>query len=249
MEEISNFLQSNPWVIIVSFISAVIGIVAAIYAVVIHNKDKTRIQLSIRTAIRLVYSRWDSCLNGFKLKKGTDEIDELYDAFVWIKNTGNKRIDKQDMNQSIPLCIVCKSKHGFTKDIKIIDYKIENIDIEEKNSVSVKINEGNTELPISFEFLEPGEEIIIYIRFAGLSATIETKGNIKSGTIQQVYKLKSNHRRYIKHRIQTQTQLIYNDYDCSQIKERNRRTLGIENIPLVLSIIWFVFVLLRAFIK
>lgn len=179
--QIVAFFQNNP---ILGMITTIATLFSAIYAFYSRYKDRPRVELSIFLEGCILFDQQAPGLEEFALYDINSglSIKKLNEVAVQIQNTGTKRIDREDINASMPIQVSIVSKET-NDEYNILDYKIINASIQKRRNINIQ-NTGK-DLVLDFDYLEPGEDILIYFRYYGIEAGITYEGEIKSGKLKR----------------------------------------------------------------
>lgn len=182
---IVDFFQSNP---IVGMITTLVTLFSLVYAIHTRRKDKAHVELSIYCEAQNVFADTKHGLEGYDLlQKSTREpVKFLNEAIFQMANTGNRRVEKSDINEKNPIGFEIYPNEQ-NDEVQIIDYKLVNKEI--KKNRDVKLIQDGKRLFIDFSYLQPNEEIIVYYRFSGDTPGIGFCGEMKNGEIKRSKKV------------------------------------------------------------
>lgn len=107
------------------------------------------------------------------------DVSEVYVARYAIWNSGTKYINDFDMAPKGPIRVVAQNT------AKLLDARIVTI-TDEYNEV-LCIKENDTNIRISFDFLNPGDGAIVEVAYSGEANDIFLSGRIKGGKIKNSY--------------------------------------------------------------
>lgn len=182
-----EWMGTNPWLSIVSFIIAVLGVALAIIFYVKGKKVKSPCYtLRSNNLVRDVVSR----IEPLEMRYSGQQIKNLTITKIAFWNAGRDTINNQDVASADPLTV--HVKEGY----KILDTKI----LYEKNPTnqfSITTSEDRSYIALQFEYVDKGEGAVIQLIHTGIShEDIELLGTIK-GAGKPTFKYSPTQRRHI----------------------------------------------------
>lgn len=197
-------LQSNPVYRLANPLFGFVGVIGVILSICFYFRQKQKRELKTLIEEIELYDSSSNHFYGFALHyskfRPEYEIKKLYAAAVTIKNSGNQCIHSKDINSAVPMRIVCANDDDSDEQryYGIIDVRIHNKKSLERNQIKVRKIDDKT-IDVSFEFLEPKEEILLYIRYIGTDSYLVSEGDIIDGRIKN--SRKNYYMRPSKHRL------------------------------------------------
>lgn len=168
--QLAEFLGTNPWLSIISFVIAVMGVALAI---VFYIKGK-RVKLpyyAIRSAN--IVSDFGSWMKPLEMRYSSQLIENLTVTKMAFWNAGRDTIDHQDIARADPLTLHVKESY------KILDAKI----LSEKtpaNKFSITTSPDQSSLTLEFDYIDKDEGAVIQLIHTGKSGEdIDFGGSIK----------------------------------------------------------------------
>lgn len=169
LSQFIEWLATNPWLIITSFIITITSLLLAIIFYIKGKKVKL-LYYAIRSQniVRDLISRIDS----LDMLYANERIENLTATKIAFWNAGNDTINSNDIASVRPLTI--NVKEGY----KILDAKT--LNYNPVNQFSIKLSDDKSQINISFEYLAKNEGAVIQLLHTGKSEQdIEIQGIIK----------------------------------------------------------------------
>lgn len=157
------------------------GIIISIYSYIKSRKTK---KLAVNQESTILISETLSKYENLKISYNNDDINSLTSTIVKIKNIGTDIVEPSDLIPSSPIKIHTTDKFLFNDTTQ---YEI--VTSNSKNNVSLQ-KLSNSTLQLTFEFLNPKDEIFISLLHTG---EITVSGDLKTNAIKNYSKKKYDH--------------------------------------------------------
>jgi len=172
LTQLATWLSLNPWLSILSFLLALLGVILAVVFFI-----KSRRMKEPRFAIRSfnLVRDFTSRLEALEMLYAGQRIQNLTVSKIAFWNNGAETINGQDIASADPL--VAKLKEGLTiLDASVLFVK------NEANQFSIDVSDDSSELFLKFDYVDKGEGVVIQVLHTGRSsADIQLAGTIKGG--------------------------------------------------------------------
>lgn len=149
---------------------SVISLMFAIYTWIVGQKKK---ELSVSRKSEVIVKEGKNLINRFELRYNGQIISDLTSSKFYIWNSGNDVIDTKDIVESRSLCIV------NTGNAEILDAQIL-LTSEPSNDFKITAFDSST-ARLSFDYIEPGEGVLVQILHTGHASDLELNCKIKGG--------------------------------------------------------------------
>lgn len=160
---------------IIGISGTILGLFGIIISIYSYRKSKKTKRLAVNSESNILISETLSQYESLKVSYNDENIKSLTSTIVRIKNIGSDIIEPSDIVPSSPIIIKTTQKFLFND---ISQYKI--VSSNSKNIIKlIKINDSS--LQVSFDFLNPKNEIYITILHTG---DISVDGDLKTGSIK-----------------------------------------------------------------
>lgn len=165
-----NSLATNPWLVIISFIISLLGIVLAI---IFYFKSKRLKKPRLESkSINLLRESAEK-IDGLKITYLSENIPNITITKLAIWNEGNETVNGSDIAQAHPLAIIAEN------DVKILEAKIIYTK-NESNEINIQEIESGKKLNVTFDYLDFEDGAVIQILHTGNSSEdIKFEGTIK----------------------------------------------------------------------
>lgn len=168
--QLAEFLGTNPWLSIISFVIAVMGVALAIVFYIKGKRAKLP-YYAIRSAN--IVSDFGSWMKPLEMRYSSQLIENLTVTKMAFWNAGRDTIDHQDIARADPLTLHVKESY------KILDAKI----LSEKtpaNKFSITTSPDQSSLALEFDYIDKDEGAVIQLIHTGKSGEdIDFGGSIK----------------------------------------------------------------------
>ncbi len=167
-------LMTNPYawlvLVIVAFLSVIIGIIGIISAA----KGRTKKEISYKLSSCRLFNKFEKSIEPLKILYNDNLVKDLSRTNIAFWNSGNATINREDI---VSDCII-----RGTDTCKILGADIF-ASIEEANDFKVDLDIVGNTATFDFKYVDRNQGIIIQIIHTGNSEQLKMEGKIKGGEI------------------------------------------------------------------
>jgi len=159
-----------------NIVSPILGLTGIVLAVFFYFKGRSVRKISYSKKSFSLLGKSTTSLNGFSASYQGQELSALKASKIMLWNDGNTTISRSDMASSENLSI------QFPEDDKVLESRILSVS-SKSNDVSLALDSQRPSTNIEFDYLDPGQGLVISVLHAGNEKNIDIKGVIKGGSI------------------------------------------------------------------
>ncbi|MGZ3240519.1 MAG: hypothetical protein ACXWJK_09160 [Burkholderiaceae bacterium] len=172
-----NFWVTNPWVILLTYIIAVIGIVLSL---ILYFKSKKERVPCYEVSCSTLIDGMHRVLEGLEVRYRDQPQSRITVALVTLWNAGRETIDRNDFVPASPISIM------FSSAAEILDVRVA-VTSSEGNIVHIgepKKTASQVEIPLDFEYLDHNDYFVIQIVHNGsVAEKFSFAGKIKGARL------------------------------------------------------------------
>lgn len=172
LPEVAKWLQTNPWVIVVTCVLSVMSFIGVPLAVIFYVKSRREKSPCFAMRSFNVFRDYVSQIEGLEIKYGGLRVETLTVTHLLFWNRGREPIRREDVASSDPIAIAprsgCNILHAECLQVK-----------KEANRFCVTMNQDDSSAVIDFDYVAKDEGVVLELVHTGkASSDLSVRGTI-----------------------------------------------------------------------